>query len=270
MLFWRRITQTTIGVLLTNSYVQVITTKIGYDGPLRGVCVPFLNCHACPFALFSCPIGMLQHFAVIHRFPFYLLGFFIAVGVVVGRAACGWLCPFGLLQDLMYKIKSVKFSIPKFLNYGKYVALVVLVIVLPYFTYENWFSKLCPFGALIAGIPWVTWNPVDPDFGTRVIEADVVGTMFYIKIAILVLFLIWFILAKRPFCRTTCPLGAIWGVFNRISLLRARVEESCPDCEQCTKYCPMDLNVKTEVNSENCIKCMDCAACNHVDAEFRF
>jgi polyferredoxin len=266
---WRRLSQTIVGLILTNSYVQAIATKMPYDGPLKGMCVPFLNCHACPFAVFSCPIGMLQHFAAIHRFPFFLLGFFITIGLVVGRAACGWLCPFGLIQDWLYKIKSKKIGIPKFLNYAKYIILVVLVLIIPYLTYEHWFSKLCPFGALIAGIPWLAWNPVDPDFGSKVIEADMIGWLYYLKMAILFFFLVWFIFAKRPFCRIACPMGAIWALFNRVSLLKFKAAKDCPDCDQCTQYCPMELKVKTEVDSENCIKCFDCTACKHVTAHFK-
>ncbi len=266
---WRRLSQTTIGLMLTNSYVQVIWTKIPYDGALRGACVPFLNCHACPFAVFSCPIGMWQSFMAIHRFPFFLLGFFITIGLVFGRAACGWLCPFGLLQDLMYKIKTKKFRIPKFLNYTKYLVLIALVLIIPYLTYENWFSKLCPFGALIAGIPWVAWNPIDPDFGTPIIESEMIGWLYYLKMAILAFFLIWFIFAKRPFCRVACPMGAIWALFNRVSLLKSKVNEDCPECGQCTDICPMELKVNEEVDLENCIKCMDCSTCKHVKVQFR-
>jgi ferredoxin-type protein NapH len=267
---WRKLSQTIVGLMLTNSYVQVISTKIPYDGVLKGACVPFLNCHACPFAVFSCPIGMLQYFASIHRFPFFLLGFFITIGLVVGRAACDWLCPFGLIQDWMYKIKTRKFGIPKFLNYTKYLVLVVLVLIISYFTYENWFSRLCPFGALIAGIPWVAWNPIDPDFGAPVIEPEMIGWLYYLKMAILALFLIWFIFAKPPFCRVVCPMGAIWALFNRISLLRFKVGNECPDCGRCSQICPMELNVNNEVDSENCIKCLDCTSCEYVTAEFKF
>lgn len=266
---WRRLSQITFGVMLTNSYVQVISTKMIYDGPLKGICVPFLNCHACPFAVFSCPIGMLQHSMAIHRFPFYLLGYFIVIGLIVGRAACGWLCPFGFIQDLMYKIKTKKFSIPKFLNYSKYVILTVLVIILPLLTYEHWFSRLCPFGALIAGIPWVAWNPIDPDFGEPVVDSADIGFMYFLKIGILIFFLVWFILAKRPFCRVACPMGAIWALFNRVSLLKAKIGEDCPECKRCNKLCPMELDVYHEVDSENCIKCLDCTDCDHVSTQFK-
>jgi ferredoxin-type protein NapH len=96
-----------------------------------------------------------------------------------------------------------------------------------------------------------------------------IGLLFYLKMEILVFFLIWFIVAKRPFCRVACPMGAIWAVFNRVSLLKSKVENNCPDCGQCEKICPMELKVNTEVDSENCIKCMDCSMCKHIKAQFR-
>lgn len=267
---WRRLSQTGIGFILTNSYFQVFTTRLIYDGPLKSLCVPFLNCHACPMAVFSCPIGMLQQFMALHQFPFFLLGFFLVIGALVGRATCGWLCPFGLIQDLLYKFRTRKYSIPKYLNYGKYVVLVVLVLIIPYFTYQHWFSRLCPFGALLAGIPWVSWNPIDPDIEATIIDSASIGGPFYLKMTLLALFLVWFVLAKRPFCRVICPLGAIWAVFNRISLLRLKVAPGCPQCDQCSTRCPMDLNVNRDVDSENCIKCLECTACKHVHASLKF
>jgi len=72
---WRRLSQTVVGLILTNSYVQVISTKIPYDGVLKGACVPFLNCHACPFVVFSCPIGMLQSFMALIGFHFFCWDF---------------------------------------------------------------------------------------------------------------------------------------------------------------------------------------------------
>ena len=268
LLFYRRLSQTIFGLLLSNSYLQVITTKSIYSGALKGFCIPFLNCHACPFAIFSCPIGMLQYYAATQQLPFFLLGFFIVIGLVVGRAACGWLCPFGLIQDVMFKIKTRKFGIPNFLNYSKYVILILFVIILPFLTNIHWFSRLCPYGALIAGVPWILWNPIDPDFNAPVIDFEMIGFVYFLKIGILIFFLIWFVYAKRPFCRIACPLGAIWAVFNKVSLLRFTVSSNCTNCHQCDKVCPMELATFKEVDSENCIKCLDCTSCEHITAKF--
>ncbi|MDP8229062.1 MAG: 4Fe-4S binding protein [Candidatus Electryoneaceae bacterium] len=265
LLVLRRISQIGIGTILLNGYFKVFTSKQIYDGPLKYGCVPGLNCHACPSATMGCPIGMLQHFMATHRFPFYLIAFLAIIGLLSGRFTCGWLCPFGLLQDSLHWFKKLRIRIPKALNYFKYVVLVVVTIAIPYFTYEHWFSKLCPCGALIAGIPWALWNPTDPNFEMPVIPAEAMGAMFFLKLWILGVFFVLFLLIKRPFCRTICPLGAIYALFNRISLVSLKVKESCTNCGMCNELCPMDLDISTEINSENCIKCLDCLQCDHVE-----
>ena len=264
LLSLRRFTQIGIGTLLLNSYFAVFQTKEIYGGVLKSVCVPGLNCHACPTALMGCPIGMMQYFASTHRFPWFLIAFLAIIGLISGRFTCGWLCPFGLVQDAMHAFKRFRVRIPKQLNYLKYAVLVIVVIIIPYFTYEHWFSKLCPSGALMAGIPWVIWNPENPTFGRATILTDQIGALYWLKIWILGIFLMLFLFIKRPFCRTICPLGAIYAVFNSVSFVSLKVKDSCTDCGRCRELCPMDLDFRTEVNNENCIKCLDCTQCEHV------
>ncbi len=267
---WRRMTQVGIGLLFTNSFVASIWTKGIYEGPLRSVCIPGLNCHSCPFAVLSCPIGIIQHHAAIHLFPFYVLGYLALIGILFGRAACGWICPFGWMQDAMYKIRTkLKFGIPRWLNHFKWVSLLLLTVILPYITAVHWFSKLCPYGALIGAIPWSIWNPMHPVLEEPVIEPGSFGIWLWIKIVILVGFLIWFVLAKRPFCRVVCPMGLMFSWFNKISLLKIEAEKShCSNCKLCNDLCPVDLDVINEVDTANCIKCLDCTACDRIHAKF--
>ena len=261
-----------IGGIFTNGYFKVIATKEIYDGPLRSGCVPFLSCHACPSAVASCPIGMLQHFAAIRKIPLFLGGFIGIIGITVGRASCGWLCPFGWIQDKMYKIKSKKFKIPKPLEKLKYVVLLVLVILLPYFFEAHWFSRICPYGTIIAGIPWVLWNPIDPTFGEPVIEPGMVGWLYGLKIVVLVFFLILFILTKRPFCRTICPMGALYSFFNKISLMKISMRKSgnCANCGFCHEVCPMDIDMREDANTSECIRCLECTQCDHIRVKWGF
>lgn len=207
---------------------------------------------------------MFQHFAATHRFPWFLIGYTMVIGLLSGRLTCGWLCPFGFVQDVMYRFKHLHIPIPKFLNYGKFVVLVVVVLIIPYFTYEHWFSKLCPCGALIGAIPWGLWNPDSPVFNAPTISWDSIGTMYWLKIWILAFFLVIFLFIKRPFCRTICPLGALYAFFNRISLVSLKREDACNDCQVCGDLCPMDLDPATDLDSENCIKCLECTACQNI------
>ncbi len=267
---WRRITQVGFGIFITNGYIPVIWTKMLYNGPLRSVCVPVLNCHSCPTALFACPIGLLQHFSAIHQFPYLVLGILGFVGLVFGRAACGWLCPFGLIQDLIFKIKSKKFKLPRSFSYLKYVSLIFLVFIMPYFTEIHWFSRLCPWGGIQAAIPWVLWNPAHPLTGLPAVSQDAIGWWFSLKMAIVALFLVLFVVIKRPFCTTTCPLGAIFSFFNKFSLLKFDVDKDCSECDRCSWNCVVDKPAYQGVNSLNCVGCLECTACNNVNFNFNF
>ena len=96
-----------------NGFLLGFTNKAIYQGSLKEYCTPTLNCYACPGAIFACPIGTIQHFAVVGgAIPAYVLGYLAAIGAVVGRMCCGWLCPFGFFQDLLYKVRSVKIAMP--------------------------------------------------------------------------------------------------------------------------------------------------------------
>jgi len=213
-----------------------------------------LNCYACPGAIFACPIGTLQHFAVIRQVPLYTLGVLGFFGALVGRLACGWLCPFGWLQELIYglqrKVRWPNWPLSDRWGWLRYAILIVLVGAMPLLTLEPWFSKLCPVGTIEAGIPLVLTNAV--------LRAQA-GWLFVVKVAILFGFLLWMLSSKRPFCRFACPLGAIWSPFNRLSALHLAVDEaSCVPCDACQRVCPVDINVHEDPNSARCVRCMEC------------
>ncbi|MBI5442877.1 MAG: 4Fe-4S binding protein [Deltaproteobacteria bacterium] len=236
-----------------NGYLRGFFAGTLYQGPGKGICVPVLNCYACPSAFFSCPIGTIQHFMAVHAFPLYALGYLSLIGLFVGRMSCGILCPFGFLQDLLYKVPSSKIRIPRFARGFRFVALGGLVFVIPWLTHESWFSKLCPAGTLQGGIPWVF------------LSAEIrymVGGLFWLKIGILLFFLLLSIVARRPFCQTTCPLGALYGPFNRVSLLRLDWDRAtCTRCDKCLEVCPMEIKVYEAPNTGHCIRCLDCTSC---------
>jgi ferredoxin-type protein NapH len=258
----RRFTQG-LGALLAHGYLTVIATKAIYQGPLKGVCVPMMACYACPAAIVSCPIGTLQHFAAIGDVPWLLVGVLTVTGALIGRMACGWLCPFGLIQDLIHRIPCPKITIPDWLGNIKYAVLLIPVVLLPAITKVPWFSQLCPAGTLTAGIPWVLWDPIVPASGKPVIVAST-GGLFALKVGILVAFLVLFAAAKRPFCRVFCPLGAILSLFGRVSLVRLKVSDSCARCGQCQSRCPVDHAVWKDPNSGECVRCLACTSCRNV------
>lgn len=248
---------------LTNGYVRGFVEGKIYSGPLKQLCVPGLNCYSCPGALGACPIGALQ--AVLgsrgRQFSFYAIGFLVAVGALCGRFVCGWLCPFGLFQELVHKIpfpkKLKKLPGDKFLRALKYIVLVLFVVILP-LTVVNivgigdpWFCKyICPSGMLFGGIPLTIL-----DEGIR----SAAGMLFAWKFFILAVVILLSIVVYRPFCRYLCPLGAIYGLFNPVALLRYEVDSNkCIDCGKCKKSCPMDIDLHKEPGSKLCVRCGKC------------
>ncbi len=252
-----------IGMSLgANGYLKGFVAKAVYQGSGKGFCVPVLNCYACPSAFFSCPIGAIQHFMVVRAIPYYALSYLGLIGGFLGRMPCGTLCPFGFAQELMYKLPSIKIPVPKFLRPFRYIVLVGLVFVLPWITAENWFSKLCPVGTLIGGLPWVTIS-----HEVRAMIRD----LFWIKIALLIFFIASSMVAKRPFCQTACPLGAVFGLFNRFSLVRLHWDaKTCTHCEKCLAVCPMEIKVWDGENTGHCIRCLDCTACEAITVTTAF
>ena len=229
---------------------------------MKGYCAPTLNCYACPGALLSCPIGTLQHFAMRHQVPYFLVGFLGLVGMGVGRMTCGWLCPFGFLQDLLKKASGRTIRLPKWAGKMKYVSLVALAIALPALLGEQWFSKICPAGAVEAAIPWAAAGSSDSPSLAGLDVRSMIGSFFWLKIAILGIFVVAMILIKRPFCRTFCPLGAIFALFNRLSLVHLTFDTgSCTECGLCESVCPVDLEVHSELDSPECIRCFECMKC---------
>ena len=246
---------------LTNSYLAGYMGGTIYTGALKSACVPGLNCYSCPGALGSCPIGALQALVGGHKIPFYLLGFLMMVGALLGRAVCGWLCPFGLVQDLIHKIPFPRRwkGLPgdRWLRYLKYAILMGFVILLPLFgagdfgQSKPWFCMLiCPSGTLLAGLPLVMMN--------ESLQA-LVGWLYAWKVGLLLLLLLLSVIVWRPFCRYLCPLGAIYGLFNPIAAVRFTVErEKCTHCGACSRACKMGLPVDRHPNSPECVRCGDC------------
>ncbi|MEO0009323.1 MAG: 4Fe-4S binding protein [candidate division WOR-3 bacterium] len=399
-----------IGTVLLNGYILAyLQNKVLYSGILKSVPEPVLNCYGGPLSVFACPLGSFQQIIGMkgvtwwQNVPWVILGLFMIIGAFVGRAACGWICPFGLWQDLLYKIKIgpranlnrwvtfltiagtgiltvillatfIKISFWKGLLFGwlpfmalllystikgklalpqrfsvagmllgivlglliifkheassgiatgvvsmavfsllggkrslfiaipagfiislngksvgigpfsggeigllfilfavlnvlllegrlklylpatalKYAFLLIVAGVAAYFTAEPWFCKLCPQGTLEAGIPLVLWDPVQ---GLRAL----VGWLFYLKVAIL-LFVFWAsITVKRPFCRMVCPIGAIYALFNKASMMRMELNgQTCSKCGACRRVCPMDIEPFQGPNQAECIRCFEC------------
>ncbi|MEG0918581.1 MAG: 4Fe-4S binding protein [Anaerovoracaceae bacterium] len=257
-----------LSTIISNGYVIGFFQGKIYSGNLKMACVPGLNCYSCPGAIGSCPIGSLQS-ALAGReknVPYFIIGILLFLGIMMGRLVCGFLCPFGFFQDLLYKVKikkrKINTNIDKKLRFLKYIVLVLFVIILPVVIVDStglgepMFCKwLCPAGTFEAGIPLIITNPT---------LRYTLGFIFSFKMLILLSIIILSMIVYRPFCKYLCPLGAFYGMFNKLSFYQMKVDfNKCNGCKECVKTCKMGVDVLKNINSAECIRCGDCkTACN--------
>lgn len=264
--------------IVTNGYLYGFLNGKIYKGNLKYVCVPGLNCYSCPGAAASCPIGALQALLNQRGFqiPFGVLGFLFLFGSLMGRFVCGWLCPFGLVQDLLHKIpvfrKIKRLPFHHVLKYGKYAVLILFVGVGSVFLFGGFakvpaFCKyICPSGTFFGALPLLAVNES---------LRSQIGGLFFWKTSLMIFILFLSVKCYRPFCQYLCPLGAVYGLFNRFSLVQIHWEkDTCISCGACERACPVALS-KMEIScSPECIRCGRCveacpAKCLHFSAGSR-
>ena len=341
----------------TASFSTMLLNLNVFGLSLRNICSPGFNCHGCPWATCACPIGVFTFSSAVRQLPLLAIAFIAAIAVTCGRLVCGFVCPFGWLQDILYRIPGAKIKLPRFMNWFKYGFLVLLVFLFPYilgfektgylgltnpsvdkspepglldvaFTVENlgeepvvnpvvnvvfidqesheevynkafefpditvaphekvdlpfvnvpnklayadillsspqstvaqnpkynlYFCKICPLGTLTAALPAKLSDGIS---GGGIYDAS---GWFSLRFIILYLFIILMILSSRPFCRIMCPLGAIYGLFAKFSIVRYEIsEDKCNGCGLCSTVCPVGLDVSKDIGGMECIACGDC------------
>ncbi len=241
--------------LLYNANIKGFVQGRIFTGGTKNLCAPGLNCYSCPGAVSACPLGALQNAlsSSDKTVPFYMLGIIALFGITLARTICGFLCPVGLGQELLYKIKTPKLKknrVTRVLSYIKYVLLVGLVVILPIMLHSPTFCKyICPAGTFGGGIGLLL-HPENGDF------FDSLASLFTWKFGLLVAIVVLCVFCYRAFCRFLCPLGALYGLFNRIALMGVKLDQSkCTDCGLCLTHCKMDIS---RVGDHECIECGEC------------
>lgn len=248
--------------LLYNAHLRGFAEGDIYQGGAKYACVPGLNCYSCPGAVGACPLGALQNALASsgHRAGWYAAGILLLFGTVLGRTVCGWLCPFGLFQELLHKIPTYKLGksrATRLLTNLKYVFLAVPVVAVPLWyglrhdlPVPGFCKVVCPAGTL-EGAAALLAHPENEDlFG-------MLGAFFTWKLVVLIAVCLVCIFCWRGFCRFVCPLGAIYGLFNRFCMVGVKVDtDRCTGCGRCVSRCGMDVKA---VGDRECIQCAGCA-----------
>ncbi len=254
----RKIIQLYCAVLFNVNFKGFITGNI-YKGDSKQLCAPGINCYSCPGAVGACPLGSLQgSFSAERSTLYYMLGTLFLYGILFGRMICGWFCPFGLIQELLYKIKTPKLKksiFTRILSYLKYVILVFFVLIVPImYAFRSvplpaFCKYICPAGTLEGGIGLLV-NKANSGF------FSMLGPLFTWKFILMISILVACIFIFRMFCRFICPLGAFYGFFNRFSIFGVKVDASkCTNCNLCVSHCKLDVQ---KVGDHECISCGEC------------
>ena len=249
--------------LLYNANIKGFIDGHIYSGNLKAACVPGFNCYSCPGAIASCPLGSLQNAlnAAGHTAPWYVMGILALFGVILGRTICGWICPLGLIQELLHRIptrKIRKSRITRMLSWLKYVFLAVFVVAIPLIwgvgkgvILPGFCKYICPAGTF-EGAVGLLQNPANATSFYQL------GALFTNKWVIMIVIGLACIFCYRSFCRFICPLGAIYGFFNRFALTGVKVNpDRCNGCGLCVMKCEMDVK---HVGDHECISCGRCVS----------
>lgn len=239
--------------LLYNANIKGFFSGQIYQGATKNLCVPGLNCYSCPGAIGSCPLGALQNALIDSktRTPSYILGIIVLFGLLLGRTICGFLCPIGLGQELLYKIKTPKVKkskVTRVFSYFKYVVLIALVVIVPLsYAIPAFCEYICPAGTFEGALFLLPNNEA---------LMSALGPLFTWKFLLLVVIVVASVFFFRFFCRFLCPLGALYGFFSKIALIGVKLDKTkCTDCGLCISACKMDIK---KVGDHECIHCGAC------------
>lgn len=258
--------------LLYNAHIKGYIEGNIYTGKGKVFCAPGLNCYSCPGAAGACPLGALQNAIASagNRAPYYILGILLLFGITLGRTICGWLCPAGLVQELLHKIPAPKLGkgrITRILSYIKYVILAVFVVIIPLiYALRNvplpaFCKYICPAGTLGGSVQLLA-HPANAE------KFSMLGIFFTRKWVILMLLVLLSVFIYRVFCRFICPLGAIYGLFNRFALVGIRVnDDKCIHCGKCVAHCQMDVKKVCDHECIHCAKCIDVCPQNAISLQ---
>jgi ferredoxin-type protein NapH len=225
-------------------------------------------------------------------FPWLALASFLIVGVLLGKSLCGWICPFGFIQDLISFIKRKKTEISprthESMIYIKYAVLGSTLFISVTFAATKIMGVSGGYGnalGIFAEAPFTTLSPAETlfaalprmtlDFRNALSEIPLLDALsgiaslsplVWVQLFIMVGVLVFSVYVPRGWCKYFCPHGAIMAILNRFSFLGLRrdlVKCAKVECRLCVEACPMNVHVLDlpwkKFSDPECIYCMKCA-----------
>jgi len=177
-------------------------------------------------------------------------GFFILLAVIGNKMICGWACPFGTLQELVYSIpilrrikqKKLPFILTNTIRAGLFL-----------------FTLLFLFGIIGASKGFVIYHYINP-FNLFNLDFESLSVLLTVIIALGGAFIIY-----RPFCQLICPFGFISWIAEKFSIYRIRIDQDkCTQCGACIKVCPLEAAKGRVAGNKLPADCFSCARCLNV------
>ncbi len=185
----------------------------------------------------------------IHQSTITLMWLIFSLTLLFGPVFCGWICPFGTVEEFIGKIGRKIFKkrynhfihpvIDKPLRYLRYIILM-LVVVNTAISGKLLFSNFDPYFALFN-----IWSSEVTRLSLLVLGLTLIGSLF----------------VERPWCKYLCPYGALLGIFNFFRIVKLkRNEKTCINCKKCDQVCPMNIDISTSktITDHQCISCLLC------------
>jgi polyferredoxin len=240
---------------------------------------------------------MLTGWNAIFVFPWIGLASFLIVGVLIGKSMCGWICPFGFVQDIMgfFKRKQTDVSARTHdaMIYVKYFVLAVTLFIVATYAatvltgtnagYQSAlgvfafapFTVISPSETLFATLPHMVQSFSGSLSSGQAIDVlssiASVSALVWARLVVMVIVLAFVVYVPRSWCRYFCPHGAFMAVMNNFSFIGLRREPfKCEKggCGHCVQVCPMRVPILDlpweKFSHPECIYCMKCVdSCEH-------
>ena len=231
--------------------------------------------------------AMLQWMLQDLIFPWLPLASFLLVAALLGRSLCGWVCPFGFVQDLLGFIKRKHTEVSLRTHGGmvkvKYVILMItlfisgtLAISLAAGVGQSYkkaigvfaapFNALSPADTLFAILPRIALDVRYSSLETLAAGISSVQPLLWSRLIIMAIILVLGVYVPRSWCRYLCPHGAALAFLNRFSFLglkRDPLKCTKAGCRACVEACPMKVPILDlpweKFTDPECIYCLKCA-----------
>ncbi|MFW9847517.1 MAG: 4Fe-4S binding protein [Candidatus Thorarchaeota archaeon] len=258
--------------------------------------LPIISPLEAEFAVIAGSFDTLQREFTSGIFPFFTIGAMVIILTIIGRSACGWVCPMGTIQDFAslpnrHKIRPSPGTEKELRRLKAYILVLVMFFTI-------WVSISVALGTadvlkaamnIFADAAFDPFNPAyilfvilpSQNWPTSLGNLWILGTwesivwLQFVFVALVVIVSFWF---PRWFCRWLCPAGWLYGLFSRDALIGiGRNPARCtPDvCNRCEVVCPMNIRIRRypyqHMHSADCIMCLDCKShCPNKAIEIRF